>query len=287
MKYLSKILAATAISMLLFPLTSNATISLLLERDTPSATGLDVFVQSYPSQADLLGNTNGTGSLSALPLNPSFSVGGAFYDGTYNLLLERDNPSDSGLDLFLQSYASLDDLLTNTNGLGSLSSIPLNPGFSLGGVFFDGAYNLLLERDNASVDGFDLFVQSYATLTDLLFNTNGSGSLSVLPLNSLFSVGGAFFDGAYNLILERDNPSDDGLDLFLQSYASLSDLMTNTNGSGSLSDIPLNPSFSVGGAFFTPDQNGPPSLVPSPSSSLFILLGISLMIGRLFKTGDV
>ncbi|PTN13181.1 hypothetical protein [Nitrosomonas aestuarii] len=275
MKYLKT--QVVIILFILFPsLASAALISLVLERDTPSGSGLDLFVQSYGSLPDLLTNTNGSGSLSAIPLNPGFSVGGAFYDGTYNLLLERDTASAGGLDLFVQTYASLSDLLTNTNGSGSLSAIPLNPVFSVGGVFYDGAYNLLLERDTASAGGLDLFVQTYASLSDLLTNTNGSGSLSAIPLNPGFSVGGAFYDGAYHLLLERDTASAGGLDLFVQTYATLSDLLTNTNGSGSLSTIPLNPGFSVGGAFFTPD---PPVVVSSPSSGMLILAGVGLLIG--------
>jgi hypothetical protein len=139
--------------------------------------------------------------------------------------------------------------------------------------------SLVLERNSPSASGLDLFVQSYATRADLLTHTNGSGSFSALPLNPEFSVGGAFYDGAYNLLLERNAASASGLDLFVQSYATLSDLLTHTNGSGSFSALPLNPEFSVGGVFFTPDPGEPPAAVASPSSSMLILAGIGLVIG--------
>ncbi len=279
MSYFSKACVLAGVFTLLPSLVSAATISLLFERNVNSGAGTELFVQDYPSQTDLLANTNGTGSFSAIDIAGSFSLGGAFYDGSYNLLLERNLNSGAGTELFLQSYATMSDLLNNTNGTGSFSAIDIAGSFSLGGAFYDGSYNLLLERNINSGAGTELFLQSYATISDLLTNTNGTGSFSAIDLAGSFSLGGAYFDGAYNLLLERNLNSGAGTELFLQSYATISDLLNNTNGTGSFSAIDIAGSFSVGGAFFTPDPDRPPDVVPLPASGILLLGALALGIG--------
>jgi hypothetical protein len=101
-------------------------------------------------------STNFTQFNTQIPVDPNFSVGGFTYDGTYQLILERD-VDVGGTDLFLISFPTLDDFVNSTNFTQFNTQIPVDPAFSVGGFTYDGTYQLILERD-VDVGGTDLFL---------------------------------------------------------------------------------------------------------------------------------
>ncbi|HHI75703.1 MAG TPA: hypothetical protein ENJ94_00890, partial [Gammaproteobacteria bacterium] len=96
-------------------------LSLVFERDDDVAGVVEVFVQTYPTLGDLMGDTNGNGNFSALDINPDYSIGGAFFDGNYNLVFERDTDVAGVAEVFVQTYPTLGDLMGDTNGNGNFS----------------------------------------------------------------------------------------------------------------------------------------------------------------------
>ncbi|WP_439579941.1 hypothetical protein, partial [Elioraea sp.] len=122
-----------------------------------------------------------------------------------HLLLERDIAVPGETDLFLVSYASQTDFLTNAGPSITALPIPINAQFSAGGLTVDaaGAWHLLLERDIAVPGETDLFLVSYASQTDFLTNAGPSITALPIPINAQFSAGGLTVDaaGAWHLPL--------------------------------------------------------------------------------------
>jgi hypothetical protein len=140
-------------------------------------------------------------------------------------------------------------------------------------------YNLLLERD-VDVGGTDLFLITFPTLDDFVNSTNFTQFNTQIPLDANFSVGGFTYDGAYQLLLERDVDLG-GTDLFLISFPTIDDLIDSTGFTQFNTQIPLDANFSAGGfAYdgFPPSEPPPP--IPLPATSLLLLGGIgALMAG--------
>jgi hypothetical protein len=186
-------LSAAIVAMALLPFTATAsTYNLLLERDVDVG-GTDLFLITFPTLDAFVNSTNFTQFNTQIPVDPNFSVGGFAYDGTYQMLLERD-VDVGGTDLFLITFPTLDDFVNSTNFTQFNTQIPVDPNFSAGGFAFDGTYQLLLERD-VDVGGTDLFLITFPTLDDLIDSTGFTQFNTQIPLDPNFSVGGFAYDG--------------------------------------------------------------------------------------------
>jgi hypothetical protein len=128
--------AAVVVAALLPGAATASTYNLLLERDVDVG-GADLFLISFPTLDDFVNSTNFTQFNTQIPVDPNFSVGGFTYDGTYQLILERD-VDVGGTDLFLISFPTLDDFVNSTNFTQFNTQIPVDPAFSVGGFAYDG-----------------------------------------------------------------------------------------------------------------------------------------------------
>jgi len=109
----------------------------------------------------------------------------------FQVLLERDTDADAGAEVFLVTYDSFADLLSNDFSASSFSQLNINANFSAGGLAFDGsAYQLLLERDTDADAGSEVFLVTYDSYADLLSNDFSASSFSQLNINANFSAGG-------------------------------------------------------------------------------------------------
>jgi hypothetical protein len=203
---------------------------------------------------------------------------------TYSLLLERDTDTSGQTDLFLITFPTFDDLVNSTNFTQFASQIPLDPAFSVGGLAYDGSYQLLLERDTDTLGQTDLFLITFPTIADLVNSTNFTQFASQIPLDPAFSVGGLTYDGSYQLLLERDTDTLGQTDLFLITFPTIADLVNSTNFTQFASQIPLDPAFSVGGLAYDGFPQ-PPVVVPEPPMSLLLLAGMGGLIFVLRRKG--
>jgi len=139
-----------------------------------------------------------------------------------------------------------------------------------------GAVQLLLERD-IDVGQTDLFLISYADQNGFLTNTGLTQTALPQPIASNFSAAGLTIDalGGWHLLLERD--IDVGqTDLFLISYASQNDFLTNTGLTQTALPQPIASNFSVAGLHFMVDA-APPNPVPEPGIAWLMLSALGAL----------
>jgi hypothetical protein len=272
-----------------------AGVHLLLERDVDIVGQTDLFLISYASQADLISNTGLMQT--ALPVNlaSSFSAGGLTADafGGWHLLLERNVDVAGQTDLFLISYASQADFLSNTGLVQTALPLNLASNFSSGGLTADafGGWHLLLERNVDVAGQTDLFLISYASQADFLSNTGAVQTALPLNLASNFSAGGLAVDafGGWHLLLERDVDVALQADLFLISYASQADFLSNTGAVQTALPLNLASNFSAAGLHFdlsTPPPP-PPHGVPEPPALPLLALVLAALASIAGRTRPV
>ncbi len=167
-------------------------IDILLESDTDSGAGSELFLANFNDYQSLIDATVNSSSFSQVDLSSTFSVGGLAFDGSsYQLLLESDTDGGAGNDLFIATFDSYQNLLEGTVSSSSFSQLDLSSTFSSGGLAFDGSsYHLLLESDADSDAGSEVFLASFDSFQSLLDGTVASSSFSQLNISSNFSAGG-------------------------------------------------------------------------------------------------
>ncbi|GGX73452.1 PEP-CTERM sorting domain-containing protein [Saccharospirillum salsuginis] len=260
-------------------------IDILLESDTDSDAGSELFLANFNDYQSLIDATVNSSSFSQLNLNSTFSSGGLAFDGSsYQLLLESDSDADAGSELFIASFDSYQNLIDGNVSSSSFSQLNLNSTFSSGGLAFDGSsYQLLLESDADSDAGSEVFMASFDSLQSLLDGTVASSSFSQLNINANFSSGGLAFDGsAYQLLLESDADSDAGSEVFLASFDSFQSLLDGTVASSSFSQLNINANFSAGGfVAYAPED---PVAVSEPATLGLLILGLGALMLRHRRT---
>ena len=267
MRTLGLALAATAFC----ASAASAPVRVLFERDVDSAAGTEVFIGTYASHAAVLSHTLTSLEASALDVNAAFSIAGLTFNGSgYHMLFERNVDSGAGTELFVGTYASYADLVSNTLSSLEASAIDINPAFSVRGLTFDGAaYHVLFERDVDSGAGTELFVGTYASYADILTSTLAALDASAIDINPAFSVAGFDFDGSvYRILFERNADSGAGTELFVGVYGSLADVLASSLSSLDASSIDINPAFSVRG-YATEWRAATP--VPAPATGWLVL----------------
>lgn len=260
-------------------------IDILLESDSDSGAGNELFLANFDSYQNLIDATVTSSSFSQLNLNSTFSSGGLAFDGSsYQLLLESDTDGGAGNELFIATFDSYQNLIDGTVSSNSFSQLNLSSTFSSGGLAFDGSsYQLLLESDADSGAGSEVFMASFDSLQSLLDGSVSSGSFSQLNINPNFSAGGLAFDGlSYQLLLESDADSGAGNEIFLASFDSFQSLLDGTVASSSFSQLNINTNFSAGGfVAYAPED---PVEVSEPASLGLLLIGLGTLMLRARRT---
>ena len=117
-------------------------INIFAESDGDASGGSEVFQRNYSSLNDLLIDNKGPGGFSALDVGPGFSIVGASYDGQYHILAESDTNTTGGSEVFLRTYATLDDILNDNKGPGGFSALDVGPGFSIAAMTSESAVSV-------------------------------------------------------------------------------------------------------------------------------------------------
>jgi hypothetical protein len=239
---------------------------------------------TYASLDDMLNDTNRTGSFVPDAVgNSAENVVGSGSDGlTYwNLFnIEEENQQNA---VYI-TYASLDDMLNDTNRTGSF--VPDAVGNSAENVVGSGSdgltyWNLFnIEEENQQNSVYI----TYASLDDMLNDTNRTGSFVADTVgNSAENVVGSGSDGLtyWNLFnIEEENQQN----AVYITYASLDDMLNDTNRTGSfVPDTVGNSAENVvgSGAFVVAATE-----VPAPPALALLGAGLAgLVAGRRRKKG--
>ncbi len=251
---------------------------LLLTTNADSGAGSEVFIASYATYDALINSPPAVGGdFSGIDIGPGYSVGGLAYDGMFRLLLTTNADSGAGSEVFIASYATYDALINSPPAVGGdFSGIDIGPGYSVGGLAYDGMFRLLLTTNADSGAGSEVFIASYATY-DALINSPPAvgGDFSGIDIGPGYSVGGLAYDGMFRLLLTTNADSGAGSEVFIASYATYNALINSPPAvGGDFSGINIGPGYSVRGLTYAPIQPDvdPPAVVPLPAT--LPLLGV-------------
>jgi hypothetical protein len=94
----------------------------------------------------------------------------------YQLLLQSRVDTAAPNEVYLASFASLDDVITETIGSPTgFTDIDVTPDYQIAGMTWDGAaYRVLLQSRADTAAPAEVFLASFATLDDLFSETLGS-----------------------------------------------------------------------------------------------------------------
>ena len=231
-----------------------------------------VFI-TYATLSDMLNDTNRTGSGVPDGFGAAVNVVGSGSDGTnyWNLF---NAEGESAADAVYITYATLNDMLNDTNRTGSGVPDGFGAGVNVVGSGSDGHTFWSLfnaEGENAA----DAVFVTYATLGDMLNDTNRTGSGVPDGFGAAVNVVGSGSDGTnyWNLFNAEGESAADAVFI---TYATLNDMLNDTNRTGS--GVP--DGFGAGvnvvgsGAFVIPE---PPVSVPEPSVISLIMAALALM----------
>ena len=142
-----------------------------------------------------------------------------------------------------------------------------------------GAVHLIFERDIDIAGQTDLFLISYASQADFVSNTAPAQTALPQAIAGNFSLGGLTVDalGGWHLIFERDIDIVGQTDLFLISYASQADFVSNTAPAQTALPQAIAGNFSLGGFHIDVVSAPPPNGVPAPGTAPLLVLGVVML----------
>jgi PEP-CTERM motif len=256
----------------------------LLESDANTGAGQEVFLVTYNSYADLISNNQASSAFSQLNISASYSAGGLAYDGSqFHVLLESDANTGAGQEVFLVTYNSYADLISNNQASSAFSQLNISASYSVGGFTYDGSqFHVLLESDANTGAGQEVFLVTYNSYADLISDNQASSAFSQLNISASYSAGGLTYDGSqFHVLLESDANTGAGQEVFLVSYDSYADLISNNQASSAFSQLNISASYSAGGITALNGGNtgngGNGNVVSEPATMALILIGLSFL----------
>ena len=172
------------------------------------------------------------------------------FAGPFRMLVESNNDSDAGSEVFQVSFADFDGVLNATFLDSGFTDINIGPQFSIAGLAYDGAYRMLVESNDDRDGGSEVFAATYDSYDDLIAGNIDDGAFTQLNIGPNFSIGGLAYDGNFRMLVESNEDRPAGSEVFAISYESFDDLLSATFMSGGFSAINIGPVFDIGGFVF-------------------------------------
>ena len=170
--------------------------------------------------------------------------------GPFRMLLESDEDRAGDSEIFGLSYPTFDDLLDHNADLNGFGGLNIGPQFNIGGLAYDGAYRLLVERNSDAAAGAEVAFATFETYEDLLAGSFTEQGFTQLNIGANFRVGGFAYDGQYRLLVESNEDRQGGNEIALASFASFDDLVDSQIASQGFSQLNVGAGFNVTGFAF-------------------------------------
>jgi hypothetical protein len=149
----------------------------LLQSRADTAAPGEVYLASFNSLDDIFSQTIGSPSaFTQIEVTPNFQIAGLTWDGTgYRMLLQSRLDAAAPNEVYLASFATLDDIFSQTIGSPTaFTQIEITPGFRIADFTWDGSgYRMLLQSRLDAAAPNEVYLASFATLDDLLTQTIG------------------------------------------------------------------------------------------------------------------
>jgi hypothetical protein len=172
----------------------------------------------------------------------------------YQLMLQTRQNVDGPNEVFVGSFASLDDVFAGNVGAPTgYTDIGVSANFRIVGLTYDGSYRLMVETRQDGTAPNEVFVASYATLNDVFAaNTGSPTGFTQIAIAPDYRIVGLAYDGSYRVMVETRLDGTAPYEVFLASFATLDDLFTGTTAAPTnFTEIAISPDFQI--ADFTYD----------------------------------
>jgi hypothetical protein len=143
----------------------------LVETRDDGTAPFEVFLASFATLDDVFaGVTSPPTDFTEIAISPDYQIAGLTWDGSaYRVLVETRDDGTAPFEVFLASFATLDDLRTGiTSDPTDFTEIAISPDYQIADMTWDGsAYRVLVETRDDGTAPFEVFLASFATLDDL------------------------------------------------------------------------------------------------------------------------
>jgi PEP-CTERM motif len=239
-------------------------------------------IVTYATLSDMLGDTNRTGTFIPDPGGFGRNIVGAGSDGSsyWNVFNIEDESSAAAN---IVTYATLSDMLGDTNRTGTFIPDPGGFGRNIVGSGSDGSsyWNVFnIEGESSAAAN----IVTYATLSDMLSDINRTGTFIPDPGGFGSNIVGSGSDGSsYWNVFNIEGESSQSANIV--TYATLSDMLADTNRSGTFIPNPGGFGSNIVGSGSDNTAGGGGTPVPEPGSLMLVSLGMACLGFRLRRKG--
>lgn len=178
---------------------------------------------------------------------------------SYQLMLQSRQDLAAPNEVFIASFASLDDLRNgNTSSRTGFTQLGISPSFAISGFTADDSgYRVLLQSRQDAAAPNEVFLASFASLQEVFDgNVANPSGFTQIGISPGFKIAGFTYDpGGYRLLLQSRVDTAAPNEVFLATYKTLDDLRNaNQTSPTGFSQIGISPAFEIAG--FTYDPGG-------------------------------
>jgi hypothetical protein len=244
-------LLAVFLAVAVAPCLGGATqLSAVFEKETDAGSGNEVLWEGFASMSQFMASDLYGYFFSELDIVSTLSMGGFACDGhQYHMILESDTDAGGGEEVYLITYASLADFHTDTRAWGGFTGWDIGTTWTTHGFASDGTrYYMVLETDADWGAGNEVYVLTFSSLANFLSGTVESEGFSQINIASGWSTADLASDGEkFYLALESDTDAGSGAEIFVVTYASFADFLSDTQESAEFSSLDIAGAWSMNG----------------------------------------
>jgi len=174
---------------------STTSYQIMVETRTDGTAPFEVYLASFASLADVFsGTTSAPTDFTDLAISPDYQIAGLTWDGSaYRALVQTRNDGTAPFEVYLASFASLDDVFSGTTSAPTdFTDLAISPDYQIADFTWDGsAYRMLVETRADGTAPFEVYLASFATLDDLFSGiTSGPTDFTQIAISPDYQIAG-------------------------------------------------------------------------------------------------